>query len=145
MQSEGQEQNYHPLIFPSSQFHGEKNLAYHWSQQPQHMIIFFSFLVKSRTLNFSPKEALYSLSLAHLNSQHHCSGTLGPLLSKMKFTWIVLQYWDYLITEMTTKWLMDDWTKQWLKSWAGQSWMSSDLIMLLRTTWNLKLISCLFL
>lgn len=52
--------------------------------------------MKSRTsIAFHFKEALYGFSLAYPNSQHHFSGTLRLLLSKIRVAWTqALLGWD---------------------------------------------------
>ena len=71
--------------FLSSQFREYKACPYSRSQQIQH-IIFFLPLLSQELSSFHLEEALYGFSLAYLNCQCHYSGSLGPLLSKIRPT-----------------------------------------------------------
>ena len=71
---------------------------------------------------FHWNEALYTLSSAYLNCQHHYACTLGPLLNTVRVTLTQALQYRYsqsdLVTKMATKWQVSRicWTKGWSMS-----------------------------
>ena len=116
---------------------------------------FFLSLLSWKLSSFHLKEVCYGFSLAYINCQHHYSCALWSLLSKIKVTWTqALQYCNsqsdnqdsHKLTSgrvVNTAWI--HWTKRWFTSQVGQSGRVHNLITVLRSPCNLKLMNCLFL
>ena len=109
----------------------------------------FSFFISQELLPLHLKEVLYGFYSEHVDCQHHCSGTLGSWLSKIRVTWTqALWYHGSQSANGNGYWMTNGWNtldKGLSHIWAGRSGTAWDFITLLATEHNLKLMDCLFL
>ena len=103
------QQSYHKFAFPSV---SQRTHSYHRAWQLQQIVLFcflFSSPIKCRMLTFHLKGALHSFSLVYLNRWHHSSWALGPLLSKIRASWMkALQYLARQLIR-SHRWLLGGW------------------------------------